>query len=175
MRPAAKLAFLVLGPMLDFKLYFMYTRVFQTRLIWTIFLSVIVQVFVYSYAVHMIWERYRRPCFSLLRRRSLAGVANRRPGTDQLLLSENFMAHDHHHGDPGAFSTRNNSSPSARACAFAGGAADRSGDTAACSRYMLAAEVPHLGLCSAAYACSPWRSQRRRRLVLRRRSQSRAG
>ncbi len=58
MRPAAKLAFLVLGPMLDFKLYFMYTRVFKTRLIWTIFLSVIVQTFIYSYAVHMIWERY---------------------------------------------------------------------------------------------------------------------
>jgi len=58
MRPAAKVAFLVLGPMLDFKLYFMYTRVFRTRLIWTIFLSVIVQVFLYSYAVHLIWENY---------------------------------------------------------------------------------------------------------------------
>jgi hypothetical protein len=58
MRPAAKVAFLVLGPMLDFKLYFMYTRVFKTRLIWTIFLSVIVQTFIYSYAVHMVWERY---------------------------------------------------------------------------------------------------------------------
>ncbi len=58
MRPAAKLAFLVLGPMLDFKLYFMYTRVFRTRLIWTIFLSVIVQTFLYSYAVHLIWENY---------------------------------------------------------------------------------------------------------------------
>ena len=58
MRPAAKLAFLVLGPMLDFKLYFMYTRVFRTRLIWTIFLSVIVQVYAYSYAVHLIWENY---------------------------------------------------------------------------------------------------------------------
>ena len=58
MRPAAKLAFLTLGPMLDFKLYFMYTRVFRPRLIWTIFLSVIVQVFVYSYAVHLIWENY---------------------------------------------------------------------------------------------------------------------
>ena len=58
LRPAAKLAFLVLGPMLDFKLYFMYTRVFRTRLIWTIFLSVIVQTFIYSYAVHLIWENY---------------------------------------------------------------------------------------------------------------------
>src|SRR5262249_48390732 len=34
MRPAAKLAFLTLGPMLDFKLYAMYTRVFRPRLIW---------------------------------------------------------------------------------------------------------------------------------------------
>jgi uncharacterized membrane protein YraQ (UPF0718 family) len=58
MRPAAKVAFLVLGPMLDFKLYFMYTRVFRARLIWTIFLSVIVQTFLYSLAVHVIWENY---------------------------------------------------------------------------------------------------------------------
>jgi uncharacterized membrane protein YraQ (UPF0718 family) len=58
MRPAAKLAFLVLGPMLDLKLYMMYTRVFRPRLIYTIFLSVIVQVFVYSYVTHLLWERY---------------------------------------------------------------------------------------------------------------------
>jgi uncharacterized membrane protein YraQ (UPF0718 family) len=58
MRPAAKLAFLVLGPMLDLKLYLMYTRVFRPRLIYTIFLSVIVQVFVYSYVTHLLWERY---------------------------------------------------------------------------------------------------------------------
>ncbi len=44
LRPSAKLAFLVLGPMLDLKLYMMYTRVFRPRLIYTIFLSVIVQV-----------------------------------------------------------------------------------------------------------------------------------
>ncbi|HVS38019.1 MAG TPA: permease [Gemmataceae bacterium] len=56
MRPAAKLAFLVLGPMLDFKLYFMYTRVFRPRLIYTIFLSVIVQTFVYAMVVHVIWD-----------------------------------------------------------------------------------------------------------------------
>ncbi len=44
LRPAAKLAFLVLGPMLDFKLYSMYTRRLPgAPLIWTIFLSVIVQ------------------------------------------------------------------------------------------------------------------------------------
>ncbi|MCI0365826.1 MAG: permease, partial [Phycisphaerales bacterium] len=45
--PASKLAFLVLGPMMDLKLYLMYTRVFRPRLIWTIFLAVASQVFVY--------------------------------------------------------------------------------------------------------------------------------
>jgi uncharacterized membrane protein YraQ (UPF0718 family) len=55
LRPSAKLAFLVLGPMLDFKLYFMYTRVFRPRLIWTIILSVVVQVFLYAVLVHLWW------------------------------------------------------------------------------------------------------------------------
>lgn len=55
-RPSAKLAFLVLGPMLDLKLYLMYTRVFRPRLIWTIILAVVVQVFVYSCITHFIWE-----------------------------------------------------------------------------------------------------------------------
>jgi uncharacterized membrane protein YraQ (UPF0718 family) len=58
LRPASKLAFLVLGPMFDIKLYLMYTRVFRPRLIYTIFLAVIVQVFVYSYATHLLWEHY---------------------------------------------------------------------------------------------------------------------
>jgi uncharacterized membrane protein YraQ (UPF0718 family) len=58
LRPSAKLAFLVLGPMLDLKLYMMYTRVFRPRLIYTIFLSVIIQVFVYSYVTHLLWEHY---------------------------------------------------------------------------------------------------------------------
>jgi uncharacterized membrane protein YraQ (UPF0718 family) len=49
---ASKLAFLVLGPMLDFKLYFMYTRVFRQRLIFTIILSVVIQVFIYSVLVY---------------------------------------------------------------------------------------------------------------------------
>ena len=57
-RPAAKLAFLVLGPMLDFKLYFMYTRVFRRRLIWTIILSVVTQVFLYAVLVHLWWDGY---------------------------------------------------------------------------------------------------------------------
>src|SRR2546429_3827651 len=56
--PASKLAFLVLGPMLDFKLYMMYTRVFRPRLIWTIILSVAVQVFIYSLITHLALETY---------------------------------------------------------------------------------------------------------------------
>lgn len=58
LRPSAKLAFLTLGPMLDLKLYMMYTRVFRPRLIYTIFLAVIVQVFIYSYITHLLWETY---------------------------------------------------------------------------------------------------------------------
>jgi uncharacterized protein len=54
--PAAKLGFLVLGPMLDFKLYMMYTRVFRTRLIWTIILSVVIQVFAFSLITHYVWD-----------------------------------------------------------------------------------------------------------------------
>ena len=50
--PASKIAFLVLGPMLDFKLYLMYTRVFRTRLIFTIMTSVVIQTFVYCMILH---------------------------------------------------------------------------------------------------------------------------
>ncbi len=50
--PASKLAFLVLGPMLDIKLYLMYTRVFRPRLIFTIISSVVAQVFLYTMLVH---------------------------------------------------------------------------------------------------------------------------
>ena len=56
LRPAAKLAFLVLGPMLDFKLIFMYTRIFRPRLMWTIIACVVLQVFIYSYITHELWE-----------------------------------------------------------------------------------------------------------------------
>lgn len=55
---SAKLAFLVLGPMLDFKLYMMYLRVYKHRLIWTIIASVVVQVFVYSVAFHYLWQAW---------------------------------------------------------------------------------------------------------------------
>lgn len=58
LRPSAKIAFLVLGPMLDFKLYMMYRSVFSVRLIWTIITCVVVQVLVYALIVHFIWETY---------------------------------------------------------------------------------------------------------------------
>jgi uncharacterized membrane protein YraQ (UPF0718 family) len=56
--PASKLAFLVLGPMLDLKLYLMYTRVFRAKLIFTIITAVVVQVFVYTLIVHYVWSNY---------------------------------------------------------------------------------------------------------------------
>lgn len=58
MPASSKLAFLVLGPMLDLKLYMMYTRVFRPRLIWTIITAVVVQVFIYSHIVHWLLEAY---------------------------------------------------------------------------------------------------------------------
>jgi uncharacterized protein len=51
---SSKLSFLVLGPMLDFKLFMMYTRVFRYRLIFTIIASVVLQTFVYCVVVHYI-------------------------------------------------------------------------------------------------------------------------
>ncbi len=56
LHPSAKLAFLVIGPMFDFKLLLMFTRVFRRRVIVTIFISVFVQVFVYTMAVHYLWK-----------------------------------------------------------------------------------------------------------------------
>jgi uncharacterized membrane protein YraQ (UPF0718 family) len=53
---AGKIAFLVLGPMLDLKLYLMYTRVFRTRLIWTIVPCVFVIVFILSVIAHLLSE-----------------------------------------------------------------------------------------------------------------------
>jgi uncharacterized membrane protein YraQ (UPF0718 family) len=49
---APKLAFLVLGPMLDLKLLLMFTRVFRPRLIGLIVLCTVVQVGVYTMLVH---------------------------------------------------------------------------------------------------------------------------
>lgn len=48
----SKLAFLVLGPMLDLKLLLMYTRVFRGRLIATIVICLVVQVFGYTMAAN---------------------------------------------------------------------------------------------------------------------------
>jgi uncharacterized membrane protein YraQ (UPF0718 family) len=52
---SAKVAFLVLGPMLDLKLLLMYTRVFRPRLIAVIVTCVVLQVFAYCLAVHLIY------------------------------------------------------------------------------------------------------------------------
>jgi hypothetical protein len=62
--PASKLAFLVLGPMLDLKLYLMYTRVFRPRLIFTIMGCVVSQVFLYALAVNYIWPFFVGPATS---------------------------------------------------------------------------------------------------------------
>jgi uncharacterized membrane protein YraQ (UPF0718 family) len=56
MHITAKLAFLVLGPMLDLKLLLMYTRVFRPRLILVIVTCVVVQVLAYCVALHLIYE-----------------------------------------------------------------------------------------------------------------------
>ena len=56
MHISAKMAFLVLGPMLDLKLLLMYTRVFRARLIAIIVTCVVIQVLVYSFAVHIIYQ-----------------------------------------------------------------------------------------------------------------------
>lgn len=56
--PAPKLAFLVIGPMMDVKLFLMYTRVFRPRLIWAIIVAVVVQVFLYAALTHYGWEYY---------------------------------------------------------------------------------------------------------------------
>ncbi len=56
--PAPKLAFLVLGPMLDLKLFLMYTRVFRPRLMFLIILAVVVQVFILAFITHLVWIRY---------------------------------------------------------------------------------------------------------------------
>jgi uncharacterized membrane protein YraQ (UPF0718 family) len=56
MHISAKLAFLVLGPMLDIKLLLMYTRVFRPRLIATIVICVVVQVLFLCLAVHLVYQ-----------------------------------------------------------------------------------------------------------------------
>ena len=53
---SAKVAFLVLGPMLDIKLILMYTRVFRPRLIAIIVTCVVVQVLVYCIILHLVYQ-----------------------------------------------------------------------------------------------------------------------
>ena len=56
--PSAKAAFLTLGPMLDMKLFLMYTRIFRPRLIFTIIACVFSQVFVYAMILHYLLLNY---------------------------------------------------------------------------------------------------------------------
>ncbi len=46
------------APMLDMKLFLMYTRIFKPRLIWTIISSVFIQVWVYSMVLHFLLAKY---------------------------------------------------------------------------------------------------------------------
>lgn len=55
MIPAAKLSFLVFGPMMDLKLLLMYTRIFKPKLITTIIIAVAIQVFMYMAITHFVW------------------------------------------------------------------------------------------------------------------------
>jgi uncharacterized membrane protein YraQ (UPF0718 family) len=56
MSVSAKIAFLVLGPMLDLKLLLMYTRVFKVKLIATIVTCTIIQVLIYSTIIHFVYN-----------------------------------------------------------------------------------------------------------------------
>jgi uncharacterized membrane protein YraQ (UPF0718 family) len=56
MHISAKLAFLVLGPMLDLKLLLMFTRVFRARLIVTIVTCVVVLVLILCLLVHLVYR-----------------------------------------------------------------------------------------------------------------------
>lgn len=58
---SSKIAFLVLGPMLDIKLLLMYTRVFRRRLILTIITCVVLQVLVYSLILHYLTPIFFTP------------------------------------------------------------------------------------------------------------------
>ena len=87
MHVSAKLAFLVLGPMLDLKLLLMYTRVFRPRLIVTIVVCVVVQV--------LVPVSGRSPRLSGERLDGAAGSADAE--RHALACGGLDMAHDHHH------------------------------------------------------------------------------
>ncbi|MGF1579330.1 MAG: permease [Gemmataceae bacterium] len=56
--PAAKMAFMVLGPMFDIKLYIMWTRLFKVRLIWIIVGAIVIQIFAYNMILHYLWDQH---------------------------------------------------------------------------------------------------------------------
>lgn len=56
MSVSARLGFLVLGPMLDLKLLLMYTRVFRLKLILTIVTCTVLQVLIYCFVVHLLFN-----------------------------------------------------------------------------------------------------------------------
>ncbi len=66
LNPSAKLAFLVLGPMVDLKLLFMFTRVFRSRLIFTIVTSVVIQVFLLSMLAYFLWQWFDWPTSAMI-------------------------------------------------------------------------------------------------------------
>ncbi|HJZ53617.1 MAG TPA: permease [Gemmataceae bacterium] len=53
---SAKIAFLVLGPMLDLKLLMMFTRVFKPRLIVTLVICTVLLVLITSMGVHLVYQ-----------------------------------------------------------------------------------------------------------------------
>ncbi|QEL20014.1 permease [Limnoglobus roseus] len=61
MAVSAKLAFLVLGPMLDLKLLMMFTRVFRARLIATIVVCVVTLSLLYSIVIHVTYRPITGP------------------------------------------------------------------------------------------------------------------
>jgi uncharacterized protein len=61
MHVSAKLAFLVLGPMLDLKLLMMFTRVFRAKLIGIIVVCTVTQVFLWSMIVHYTYSPFSAP------------------------------------------------------------------------------------------------------------------
>lgn len=65
MHVSAKLAFLVLGPMLDLKLLMMFTRVFRAKLIGIIVVCTVTQVFIYSMIVHHTYSPITGPLLGL--------------------------------------------------------------------------------------------------------------
>jgi uncharacterized membrane protein YraQ (UPF0718 family) len=63
MHVSAKLAFLVLGPMLDLKLLMMYTRVFRAKLIGIIVVCTVSQVFLWTMVVHYTYTPFSAQIF----------------------------------------------------------------------------------------------------------------